>query len=191
MGYELAMAFGWNLPDVVIYPTGGGTGLIGIWKAFQEMEELGWIGEKRPRMVAVQSSGCAPIIRAFEAGTEEALPWQNAETIADGIRVPMAIGSRLILKALYQSHGTAVAVDDDQIRQAQKRLASTEGVYACIEGAAPIAALEKLVGMKWIMPQERVLVFNTGSGLKTKITGMSSLCSDRFSNRDGGLGTGD
>ena len=166
MGYELANAFDWQLPDVIIYPTGGGTGLVGMWKAFEEMEAMGWIGESRPRMVVVQSSGCAPIVKAFEEGREEAVPWENAATIAGGLRVPVAIGSRLMLTALYESGGTAVAVDDSHIQRAQSKLALTEGVFACIEGAAPVAALEKLVEQEWIAPQERVLIFNTGSGLK-------------------------
>jgi threonine synthase len=169
MGYELAIAFDWRLPDVIIYPTGGGTGLVGMWKAFDEMEALGWIGESRPRMVVVQSSGCAPMVKAFEDGKEEAVPWENAETIAGGLRVPMAIGSRLILSALYESNGTAVAVDDDHIQLAQAKLASSEGIFACVEGAAPIAALEILVEQDWIAPHERVLVINTGTGLKTGI----------------------
>lgn len=169
MGYELAIAFDWQLPDVIIYPTGGGTGLVGMWKAFDEMEALGWIGESRPRMVVVQSSGCAPMVKAFEDGKEEAVPWENAETIAGGLRVPMAIGSRLILSALYESNGTAVAVDDDHIQLAQAKLASSEGIFACVEGAAPIAALEILVEQDWIALHERVLVINTGTGLKTGI----------------------
>jgi threonine synthase len=166
MGYELAIAFDWQLPDVIIYPTGGGTGLVGMWKAFEEMEDLGWIGAKRPRMVAVQSSGCAPIVKAFQDGAEEALPWEDAVTDAGGIRVPVAIGSRLMLSAIVDSEGTAVAVDDSQIREAQRRLASTEGVFACLEGAAPIAALESLVEQEWLGREERVLVFDTGTGLK-------------------------
>jgi threonine synthase len=166
MGYELAMAFDWQLPDVIIYPTGGGTGLVGMWKAFEEMESLGWIGEARPRMVVVQSSGCAPIVKAFHDGAEEAELWENASTIAGGLRVPMAIGSRIMLDSLYSSGGTAIAVDDDRILAAQSRLASSEGVFACVEGAAPIAALEALVDQKWISPEDRVLVFNTGTGLK-------------------------
>jgi len=166
MGYELAIAFDWRLPDVIIYPAGGGTGLIGMWKAFDELESLGWIGEARPRMVVVQSSGCAPIVKAFHEGVEEAELWENASTIAGGIRVPMAIGSRLMLDALHSSGGTAVAVDDDHILAAQSRLASMEGIFACLEGAAPIAALETLVDREWIESEERVLVFNTGTGLK-------------------------
>ena len=166
MGYELAIAFDWQLPDVIIYPTGGGTGLVGMWKAFDEMEALGWIGAYRPRMVAVQASGCAPIAKAFHDGAEEASPWENAMTDASGLRVPVAIGSRLMLFAIVESGGTAVAVDDSQIREAQRRLASTEGVFACLEGAAPIAALETLVEREWVGREERVLVFDTGTGLK-------------------------
>jgi len=127
---------------------------------------LGWIGACRPRMVAVQASGCAPIAKAFHDGAEEASPWENAMTDASGLRVPVAIGSRLMLFAIVESGGTAVAVDDSQIREAQRRLASTEGVFACLEGAAPIAALETLVEREWVGREERVLVFDTGTGLK-------------------------
>ncbi|MGB3715409.1 MAG: threonine synthase [Candidatus Promineifilaceae bacterium] len=169
MGYELAVAFDWQLPDVIIYPTGGGTGLVGMWKAFSEMEALGWIDGYRPRMVVVQSSGCAPIVKAFNEGVDEAVPWEEASTLAGGLRVPMAIGSRLILTALVESGGTAVALDDSQFRDAQFRLASTEGIFACLEGAATIAALETLVEQDWIKPEERVVVFNTGTGLKHRL----------------------
>jgi threonine synthase len=166
MGYELAVSFDWQLPDVIIYPTGGGTGLVGMWKAFDEMEALGWIDGYRPRMVVVQSSGCAPIVKAFLEGSDEAEPWEEASTFAGGLRVPMAIGSRLILAALDESRGTAVALNDSQFHEAQIRLASTEGIFACLEGAATIAALETLVEQEWIKPDERVVVFNTGTGLK-------------------------
>ncbi len=169
MGYELAQAFGWELPDVIIYPTGGGTGLIGMWKAFDEMEQLGWIGSKRPRMVAAQSDGCAPIVKAFHAGQETAEPWQNAATLAGGLRVPVAIGSRLMLTALRDSGGTAVAVPDHHIMQAQQKLAACEGMFVSLEAAATIAALEKLVQENWVTPDEKVLVFNTGSGLKYRL----------------------
>jgi len=169
MGYELAQTFGWELPDVIIYPTGGGTGLIGMWKAFDEMEKLGWIGSKRPRMVAVQSDGCAPIVKAFHEGQESSEPWQNAATFAGGLRVPVAIGSRLMLTALRDSGGTAVAVPDNHIMQAQQRLAACEGMFVSLEAAATIAALEKLVQDNWVQPDEKVLVFNTGSGLKYRL----------------------
>jgi threonine synthase len=166
MGVELARDFEWALPDVVVYPTGGGTGLIGMWKAFDEMAQLGWIGPERPRMVCVQASGCAPMVRAFEASAEQAEPWQDAHTIASGLRVPGAVGDQLILRALYESGGTAVAVSDDAIMAAQRRLASSEGIFAAPEGAATLAALEKLLESGWVAPDARVVLFNTGTGLK-------------------------
>jgi threonine synthase len=166
MGYELAEAFGWKLPDVILYPTGGGTGLIGIWKAFDEMEALGWIGSYRPRMVVVQADGCAPIVKAFHDGADVAEPWENASTLAGGLRVPVAIGSRLMLRVLKESQGTAVALSDNKIREAQTLLASFEGVFASLEGAATVGALQHLVETGWVRSDERVLVFNTGSGLK-------------------------
>ena len=166
MGYELAEQFGWKLPDVVIYPTGGGTGLIGMWKAFDEMAELGWIGDHRPRMVTVQSAGCAPMVRAFHAGDEFATPWESAQTVAAGLRVPAAVGDFLILRALRESGGTAVAVPDDALVEAQMRLSRLEGVFACPEGGATLAALEVLLAQGWVSPEERVVLFNTGTGLK-------------------------
>lgn len=167
MGYELAEAFGWVLPDVILYPTGGGTGLIGMWKAFQELEELGWLGNtKRPRMVSVQASGCAPIVSAFESGALECQPWQNAHTLASGLRVPKSFADRQILASICASQGAAIAVSDEEITIAQEKLASTEGIFAAPEGAATLAALEKLVRQKWISPHESVVLFNTGSGLK-------------------------
>lgn len=169
MGYELAAAFNWQLPDVIIYPTGGGTGLIGMWKAFAEMEALGWIGAERPRMVAAQSDGCAPIVKAFLEGADAAEPWQDAATLAGGLRVPVAIGSRLMLTALRESNGTAVAVSDRHILAAQRKLATCEGMFVSVEAAATIAALEDLAANRWIQPDERVLVFNTGSGLKYRL----------------------
>ena len=170
MGYELALAFDWQLPDVIIYPTGGGTGLIGMWKAFEEMETLGWINSHRPRMVAVQSDGCAPIVHAFQEGLEEAIPWPNARTDAGGLRVPIALGSRLMLKAIRESGGTAIAVSDEQIHRAQMLLAQSEGIFPCLEGAATIAALSALTELGWIFPEKRVLLFNTGSGLKHRLS---------------------
>lgn len=166
MGYELAEQFGWNLPDVIIYPTGGGTGLIGMWKAFGEMAELGWIGDRRPRMVAVQSAGCAPIPRAFQAGEPFAAPWERAHTVAAGLRVPAAVGDFLILRALRESEGTAVAVSDQALVEAQLRMARLEGIFACPEGGATLAGLEALVAQGWISPQARIVLFNTGTGLK-------------------------
>lgn len=169
MGYELAMAFDWHLPDVIIYPTGGGTGLIGMWKAFDEMEDLGWIDRHRPRMVAVQAEGCAPIVKAFHEGAEIAEPWPNAATLAGGLRVPVAIGGRLMLHALRDSGGTAVAISDAQIREAQSLLSSTEGIFPCMEGAATIGALLPLIEQGWLDRDESILVFNTGTGLKHRL----------------------
>jgi threonine synthase len=166
MGFELALEFGWELPDVIIYPTGGGTGLIGMWKAFAEMERLGWLGARRPRMVCAQASQCAPLVRAFRTGAERAVPWEDAQTIVPGLRVPSTIGDRLILRALRESGGTAVAVDDLDIMMAQRRLAALEGVFAAPEGAATLAALDQLVVGGWVKPDERVVLFNTGTGLK-------------------------
>lgn len=165
MGYELAEQFEWELPDVILYPTGGGTGLIGMWKAFAEMGELGWI-ERRPRLIAVQAAGCAPIVRAFEAGQEEAAPFAGASTLAAGIRVPKALGDFLILRALRQSGGTAVAVSDAEIVAAVRTLYQREGIFAAPEGAATLAGLAQLVARGSIRPDERVVLFNTGSGLK-------------------------
>ena len=166
MGLELAEQFGGELPDVVLYPTGGGTGLVGMWKAFEEMEQLGWIGPKRPRMVTVQAAGCAPIVRAFDQGAERAEFWQNAETLAAGLRVPGPFADRLILQALRESMGTAVAVSDEEITQAQHEIASMEGIFAAPEGAATWAALKHLVQQGTIRADEQVVLFNTGTGLK-------------------------
>ncbi|MCP4359396.1 MAG: threonine synthase [Chloroflexi bacterium] len=169
MGYELAAAFNWELPDVIIYPTGGGTGLIGMWKAFDEMEKLGWIGPKRPRMVAAQSDGCAPVVKAFHEGQEVTEPWEDAATLAGGLRVPVTVGGRLMLQALRESDGTAVAVPDRDIFAAQKLLARNEGIFVSLEAAATIAALQELITQQWVHPDERILVFNTGSGLKYRL----------------------
>lgn len=166
MGYELAEQLGWTLPDVIIYPTGGGTGLIGMWKSFDEMEELGWIGPRRPRMVVTQSDGCAPMVRAFQQGREFAEPWEEAETIAGGLRVPAAVGDFLILQALRESGGTAVAVSDQEIMEAVKLFGRTQGIFACPEGGATLAALRRLLRQGWVGDDERVVLFNTGSGLK-------------------------
>lgn len=166
MGLEVAEQLGWQLPDVILYPTGGGTGLVGMWKAFQEMEQLGWIDSRRPRMVSVQADGCAPVVRAFERGSERIEPWQDARTIAAGLRVPGPFADRLILRAIRESKGTATAVSDAEIIEAQKDLARKEGVLAAPEGAATWAALKHLVQAGWVSPEERVVLFNTGSGLK-------------------------
>jgi threonine synthase len=167
MGYELAEAFNWELPEVIIYPTGGGTGLVGMWKAFEELEQLGWLNNaKRPRMVSVQAEGCAPVVRAFEKKAEFCDFWVNAKTIASGLRVPKSFADHMILSSLYESNGTAVAVSDEAITEAQKELAKAEGIFAAPEGAATLAALKKLIQQKWIQADERVVLFNTGSGLK-------------------------
>jgi len=164
MGYEIAEQMAWNLPDVIIYPTGGGTGLIGMWKAFDEMEELGWIESKRPRMVAVQSSGCAPIVKAFEENKEFAEHWEGAKTIADGLRVPSAIGDFLILRVLRESNGSAIAVDDEDILDAASMIGSTQGLFICPEAAAPLVAFKQLRKQGWINDDEVVVLFITGSG---------------------------
>ena len=166
MGLELAEDFNWEVPDVIIYPTGGGTGLVGMWKAFAELEVMGLIGSKRPRMVTVQAAGCAPVVRAMEQGAERTEFWQNAETIAAGLRVPGPFADRQILRALRESHGTAVAVTDEEITTAQNELAQNEGIFAAPEGAAALAALKHLLAIGWIKTAERVVLFNTGSGLK-------------------------
>lgn len=167
MGYELAEAFNWELPEVIIYPTGGGTGLVAMWKAFDELERLGWLNQtKRPRMVSVQAEGCAPVVRAFQKRAEFCDFWINAQTIASGLRVPKSFADHLILKTLYDSAGAAIAVSDESIIEAQKELAKTEGIFAAPEGAATLAALKELVRQKWIAPGERTVLFNTGSGLK-------------------------
>jgi threonine synthase len=167
MGYELAESFGWELPDVIIYPTGGGTGLVGMWKAFHEMAEMGWLESDRfPRMVAVQSSGCAPIVKAFDEGADRSEFWQGAETVASGLRVPKSFADRIILDDLRESKGKAVAVSDEKILAAQKRWANKEGIFTAPEAAATLAALEALVEEKWVAPDERIVLFNTGTGLK-------------------------
>ena len=166
MGFELAEGFGWSLPDVILYPTGGGTGLVGMWKAFSELETLGWIDSKRPRMVSVQADGCAPVVKAFQTNAARCEVWQNATTVASGLRVPSVFADRLILKALHESNGTAVTVTDAEILAAQKELAAAEGIFAAPEGAATLAALKQLLVQKWIQSGEKVVLFNTGSGLK-------------------------
>ncbi|HXV81986.1 MAG TPA: threonine synthase [Candidatus Binatia bacterium] len=166
MGYEIAEQLNWSLPDVIVYPTGGGTGLIGMWKAFQEMEELGWIGSERPRMVSVQPTGCAPIVKAFNEDKETAEPWPQAETVASGLRVPQAVGDFLMLRALRESNGTALSVSDDEMLAEIPRVGRSEGIFFCPEGAACVAALRHLIRQGWLKPTDEVLVFNTASGLK-------------------------
>jgi threonine synthase len=166
MGYELAEQFNWQLPDVIVYPTGGGTGLIGMWKAFDEMEEMGWIGPRRPRMVTVQAAGCAPIVTAFAEGKRFAEEFPNAHTTASGLRVPKAIGDFLIIDALRASGGTAIAVTDEELIAATKEIGAAEGIFCAPEGAACLPALKKLMAGGAVESEERVVLFNTGSGVK-------------------------
>jgi threonine synthase len=166
LGYEIVEQLAWKLPDVILYPTGGGTGLIGMWKAFDEMEKLGWINSKRPRMFSVQASGCAPIVRAFEAGEKSAAEFSNAHTIASGLRVPKAIGDFLMLKILRESNGGAIAVEDEEMIRTVREVGSAEGLFVAPEGAACFAALKKLRASEKIDIGEQVVIFNTGSGIK-------------------------
>ena len=166
MGLELAEQYDWELPDVILYPTGGGTGLIGMWKAFAELKEIGWLTGKLPRMVSVQASGCAPIVDAWERDLTHAEPWQNAHTVAAGIRVPVAIGDFLILNAIRESNGFAIAVDDDDIVCTQRDIAQKDGLLLCPEGAATATALIQARDRKLIDPDERVVLFNCATGLK-------------------------
>jgi threonine synthase len=166
LGYELAEQLNWKLPDVILYPTGGGTGLIGMWKAFDEMEKLGWIDQKRPRMFSIQASGCAPIVRAFEAGEKTALEFPNAHTVASGLRVPKAVGDFLMLNILRQSKGGAVAVDDEAMIRSARAVGPSEGLFVAPEGGACFAALQSLRSAGKIASGERAVIFNTGSGIK-------------------------
>jgi len=169
MGYEIAMDMGWELPDVIMYPTGGGTGLIGIWKAFEEMEQLGWVGPARPRMVCVQADGCAPVVRAFTEGRDRLEFFSGARTVAAGLRVPKPFADRLILRTLRQSRGTVETVTDEEMIGARGRIASSEGIQACLEGSATVAALQKLVASGWVKPNERVVCLNTGTAFKDPV----------------------
>src|SRR6059058_4879480 len=166
LGYELAEQVDWQLPDVILYPTGGGTGLIGMWKAFDEMETLGWVGKKRPRMFSAQASGCAPIVRAFENGDSTAAEFPDARTCASGLRVPKAIGDYLILNILRQSNGGAIAIDDEEMIRVTRKVGSNEGLFVAPEAAACFAALKSLRSTAKIRSGERVVIFNTGSGIK-------------------------
>ena len=166
MGYEIAEQLDWQLPDVIIYPTGGGTGLVGMWKAFDEMQAMGLISPERPRMVSVQAEHCAPIVRAFELGEEHAPLWLGAKTVADGLRVPIAIGDFLIIRAIRASNGTAIAVSDDEMLAYTNMIGAATGIFAAPEGGACLAAQVKLLEAGWIKPDERVVLFNTGTGLK-------------------------
>ena len=166
MGFEIAEQFGWKLPDVIVYPTGGGTGLIGMWKAFREMEELGWISGEKPKMVVVQASGCAPIVKAFEEKKKVSEFWNNPATIASGMRVPKAFADELILSALYESHGTAISVADDELLADMKLVAAEEGILLCPEGAATVSAVRTLTEQGFVQSSDSVLIFNTGSAYK-------------------------
>ncbi len=166
MGYELAEQFDWELPDVILYPTGGGTGLIGMWKAFDEMEAMGWIGSERPRMFTVQATGCAPIVRAFDHGWEDAPEFENASTVASGLRVPRAIGDFIMLDILRRSGGGAVAVTDEEMIAAAREIGAAEGIFCAPEGAACLPALRKLMNEGKVAPDDRIVLFNTGAGLK-------------------------
>jgi threonine synthase len=166
MGYEVAEQLDWQLPDAIFYPTGGGVGMIGMWKAFDEMEALGWIGGKRPKMIAVQVEGCQPVVRAFDRGEKRSQFWENASTVAAGLRVPKPLGDFLILDAVRASGGTALAVSDGELLDAGIQLAREEGIFAAPEGAACVAALEKLLASGFLKPAERIVIYNTGAGLK-------------------------
>jgi threonine synthase len=166
MGLEIAEQFGWEVPDVIIYPTGGGVGIIGIYKGLKELQEIGWIGEKMPRLVSVQSAGCAPVVKAWEEKKSESTFWENSNTIAFGLNVPKALGDFLILQAIYETDGCAVAVEDHEILRDQQMLASEEGIFCCPEGAATLSAAIQLIKSNWIKPNEKVVLLNTGTGLK-------------------------
>jgi len=166
MGYELAEQMHWELPDVIFYPTGGGTGLIGMWKAFDEMEKLGLIGSFRPRMISVQSEGCAPIVEAFHQGLDSGTDIKNAHTVASGLRVPKAVGDFLILDAVRKSNGTAVAVSDEELVEDARVIGAYEGIFAAPEGGALLSALKKLISAGEVRSDERIVLFNTGSGIK-------------------------
>src|SRR6266849_4615061 len=166
MGYEVAEQLGWTLPDAIFYPAGGGAGLIGMWKAFEEMEAMGWISSQRPKMVAVQSAGCQPVVRAFERGESRSEFWENANTVASGLRVPKPLGDVLMLDAIRKSGGTAIAVSDEELLDASLELGADEGIFAAPEGGACVAALKKLLGNGFLKAGERILLYNTGAGLK-------------------------
>jgi threonine synthase len=166
MGYEVAEQMDWELPDAIFYPTGGGVGMIGMWKAFDEMEMLGWIGSRRPKMVAVQAEGCQPVVRALEENQPRSTFFENAHTVAAGLRVPKPLGDFLVLQAVRESGGTALAVSDEEMLTAGVQLASEEGIYAAPEGAACVAAAEKLLASGFLKPTDRIVLYNTGSGLK-------------------------
>jgi threonine synthase len=181
MGYEVAEQFGWSVPDAILYPCGGGVGLIGMWKAFNELETLGWIGSKRPKMIAVQAQGCAPIVQAFEQGSESSAFWNDAYTVASGLRVPKALGDFLVLQAVRESGGTAIAISDSDMIDAGIDLATKEGIFAAPEGGACIAALPRLVKSGILKRADRIVIYNTGSGSK-----YLEAYATRFPRRGGG-----
>ena len=166
MGYEIAEQFEWQVPDAILYPCGGGVGLIGMWKAFDELEKLGWIGKKRPKMISVQAAGCAPITRAFEENAESSQFWGDAHTVASGLRVPKALGDFLVLRAIRESGGTALSVSDEEMLDAGQEMAELEGVFPAPEGGACVAAVRQLVRTGFLKSDEQIVIFNTGSGLK-------------------------
>lgn len=166
MGYEVAEQLGWVLPHAIFYPTGGGVGMIGMWKAFAEMESLGWIGPERPKMIAVQAEGCQPVVRAFNEGEERSRFWDGASTVASGLRVPKPLGDFLVLQAVRESHGTAIAISDEDLLEAGIRLATEEGIFVAPEGAACISAAEKLLSAGFLRSDDKIVIYNTGSGLK-------------------------
>src|SRR5690349_13141253 len=166
MGYEVAEQMGWELPDAIFYPTGGGVGMIGMWKAFDEMERLGWIGSRRPKMIAVQAEGCQPVVRAFEENEPRSRFWEGAQTVASGLRVPKPLGDFLVLEAVRKSGGTAIAVSDSEMLDAGARLAAEEGIFAAPEGASCVIACEKLLASGFLQPTDRIVLYNTGTGLK-------------------------
>ena len=166
MGYEVAEQFDWQLPDAIFYPAGGGVGLIGMWKAFEEMEALGWIDGKRPKMIAVQAEGCQPVVKAFESGADHVDLYPNASTVAAGLRVPKPLGDRLMLKAIRESGGCAIAVSDREMLDAAADLAASEGVFPAPEGGACVAATRRLIETEFLKPADRIVLYNTGSGLK-------------------------
>ena len=166
LGYEIAEQSGWRLPDVILYPTGGGTGLVGMWLAFRELKELGWTSGAMPRLVAVQTRGCAPVVRAFDEGAATARPWEDAKTVASGLRVPAPFADRLILRALRESGGTAIAVEEEEMLDGMLDMAAGAGCFACPEGGATAAELRRLRTSGAIGPREQVVIFDTGSGLK-------------------------
>lgn len=166
MGYEVAEQFDWHVPDAILYPCGGGVGLIGMWKAFAEMEELGWIGKKRPKMISVQAEGCAPITRAFEQNAEASDFWQDAHTVASGLRVPKALGDFLVLRAVRESGGTAISISDEEMIDASLEMARCEGIFPAPEGGACVAATRRLLANGFFEPEEEIVIYNTGSGLK-------------------------